>query len=95
MTIVGKSIYPLKIIMRVFKHFATSRTIYGKLTKDYQLASICTLTRITSKFASQDDLLFLEKLMLKINICQRRPIIVIGKVFKVFCLESMLIILKN
>ena len=27
--------------------------------KDYQLPSICTLTRITSKFASQDDMLFL------------------------------------
>ena len=33
-----------------FEYFATSRELYGKLTKDYQLPSICTLTRITSKF---------------------------------------------
>ena len=72
-TMVGKSIYPPEIITRAFEYFATSSALYHKLTKDYQLSSIRTLNRITSKF-NQDDLLFLEKLMLKIDTCQRKLI---------------------
>ena len=72
-TMVGKSIYPPEIITRAFEYFATSSALYHKLTKDYQLSSIRTLNRITSKF-NQDDLLFLEKLMLKTDTCQRKLI---------------------
>ena len=50
-----------------FEYFATSRELYGKLTKDYQLTSICTLTRITSKFASQDAVAFFTNLVSKIE----------------------------
>ena len=72
-TMVGKSIYPPETITRAFEYFATSSALYHKVTKDYQLSSIRTLNGITSKF-NQDDLLFLEKLMLKIDICQRKLI---------------------
>ena len=69
-TMVRKFIYPPEIIARAFEYFATSRALYGKLNKDYQLPSIRTLTRITSKSANQDYMLFLEELMLKLDICQ-------------------------
>ena len=77
---VGKSIYPPENITKAFEYFATSGALYGKLTKDYQLRSIPPLTRIKSKFANQDDMLFLEKLMLEIDICQGKSIIMIHEV---------------
>ena len=49
--LVGKPIYAPEVIMRAFEYFATSRALYGKLTEDYQLPSMRTLTRITSKFS--------------------------------------------
>ena len=80
-TMVGKSVYLPEVMTRAFEHFATSRALYGKLTEDYQLPSIRTLSRITLKFANQDDMLFFEKLMLKIDICQRRSIVMIDEVY--------------
>ena len=60
---VGKPIYSPLVITRTFEYFAKSIALYGKLTKDYQLPSIHTLTRITSKFARQDDMIFLSNLL--------------------------------
>ena len=73
--VVGKPIYAPEVITRAFEYFATSRALYGKLTEDYQLPNIRTLTRITSKFASQDDMQFLLNLLSKIENWQRRCII--------------------
>ena len=61
--VVGKPIYAPEVITRAFEYFATFRALYGKLTEDYQLPS--TLTRITSKCASQDDMKFPSNLLLK------------------------------
>ena len=68
---VGKPIYTPEVITRAFEYFATSRALwalYGKLTEDYQLLSIHTLTRITSIFSSQDDMQFLSNLLSKMKI---------------------------
>ena len=46
-----------------------------------------TLARITSKFTNHDDMLNLEKLKLKNDICQRRSIIMIENVY----IESVLL----
>ena len=56
---VGKSVYATDIITRSFEYFAMSRTLYRQLAKDYQLPSIRTLTRITSKVSKKDDMSFL------------------------------------
>jgi hypothetical protein len=50
---VGK-IYPVKMTTRCFEYFAISRALYTHLCKDYQLPSVRTFTRITSKFKSID-----------------------------------------
>ena len=77
--VVGKPIHAPEVITRAFAYFATSKALYGKLTEGYQLPS--TLTRITSKFASQDDMKFLSNLLSKIENWQRRCIIMIDDVY--------------
>ena len=60
---VGKSVYTTDIITRSFEYFATSRTLHRQLAKDYQLPSIRTLTRITSKVSKKDDMSFLKDVL--------------------------------
>ena len=49
---VGKPVYSHEIIVRTFDYFAT-RSLYNKLSLDYKLPSVETLTRITSKHMPQ------------------------------------------
>ena len=58
---VGKPIYSHQIIIRAFEYFATARCLYNLLRKDYQLPSIKTLTRITSKVSKLSESSFLNK----------------------------------
>lgn len=48
---VGRPLYTPDIVIRAFQDFATSRALYGRLRQEFQLPSIKTLTRITSKVA--------------------------------------------
>ena len=48
----GKRIYSQELIVRTFQYFATSRSLYNRLRIHYQLPSIKTLTRITSKVST-------------------------------------------
>ena len=57
--VVGKKICTPEMIVRVFVCFATSRALYQRLRIDYQLPSVRTLTRITSKISQVDKKKFL------------------------------------
>ena len=46
---VGKPLYTTEVMVRAFTYFATSRCLYHRLRRDFQLPSVRTLTRITSK----------------------------------------------
>ena len=46
---VGKPLYTPDMVIRAFQYFATSRCLYERLRQDFQLPSVQTLTRITSK----------------------------------------------
>ena len=52
---VGDKKYKAEAIIRAFKYFARSRTFYHRLTEDYELPNIPTLTRLTSKVNKIDD----------------------------------------
>jgi len=60
--VVGKKIYSPEMIVRAFVYFATSRSLYQQLRVDYQLPSVRTLTRITSKVSQLDEKKYLELL---------------------------------
>ena len=49
--------------MRAFQYFATSRSLYKRLINDYQLPSVSTLTRITSKVSKVEDVPFLKRVL--------------------------------
>ena len=53
---VGHPVYSAETIARAFEYFALSRSTYEKFRQDHQLPSVRTLTRITSKVRSMDDL---------------------------------------
>ena len=57
---VGTEIYGPEEIVRAFEYFATSRALYNRLRKDFQLPSITTLTRLTSKISKIDENTFLQ-----------------------------------
>lgn len=55
---VGKALYTPDMIMRAFQYFAKSRSTYYRIREDFQLPSVQTLTRITSKVAKMDEASF-------------------------------------
>ena len=61
---VGNRMYSQELIVRVFHYFATSRSLYShwynRLRIDYQLLSIKTLTRITSKVSALNETCFMR-----------------------------------
>ena len=52
---VGEKKYEIETIVRAFEYFALSRTTYNRIREDFELPSIATLTRLTSKVKSVDD----------------------------------------
>ena len=73
--------YPTEMITRCFEYFAISRAVYSRLCKDYQLPSVRTLTRITSKFSSFTDTQFISKFFGKLPKLKRKCVILIDEVY--------------
>ena len=73
-------IYTTETITRCFEYFAIARTLYSRLCKDYQLPSVRTLTRITSKFSSFTDTQFISNFFGKLPIPKRKCVILIDEV---------------
>ena len=62
-THVCTKIYDADIIVRAFEYFSTSRSLYNRLRVDYQLPSIQTLTRLTSKVSKLSEANFLQRVL--------------------------------
>ena len=52
---VGEKKNQIETIVRAFEYFALSRTTYNRIREDFELPSIATLTRLTSKVRNVDD----------------------------------------
>ena len=59
-TQVGERKYETGTFVRAFEYFALSRSMYRRLRVDFELPSITTLTRLTSKVKSIDDMSFIK-----------------------------------
>ena len=53
--------YSVETMIRAFEYFAMSRATYNHLREDFQLPSITTLTRLTSKVKSVHEDICLQK----------------------------------
>ena len=78
---VGAKLYDPDIVVRAFKYFATSRSLYSKLRDDYQFPSIRTLTKITSAIASKGDSSFLKGIFKPLTPKQRSCVIIQDEVY--------------
>ena len=56
----GKRMYSQELIVWAFQYFATSRGLYNRLRIDYQLPSMKTLSRITSKISTLNETCFMR-----------------------------------
>ena len=79
--VVGKPVYSCEVIIRAFEYFATSRCLYNRLRKDYQLPSIPTLTRITSKVSKLNESSFLNNVFKSVEENQKICIILHDEVY--------------
>ena len=78
---VGKEIYVAEEIVRTFEYFVTSRALYNRLRKDFQLLSITTLTRLTSEISKIDENTFLQSVFKNLESCQKYCTILHGEVY--------------
>ena len=78
---VGKQLYGPDIIIRAFEYFATSRTLYNRLRRDFQLPSITTLTRITSKVSKIPENTFLCSILKSLDDNQKLCVILHDEVY--------------
>ena len=58
----NEKLYSPEMTTRACKYFATSRSLYSRLQQDFQLPSIRTLTRITSKVGKVAETEFLASI---------------------------------
>ena len=81
LTHIGKKKYSAEIIARAFEYFATSRSLYQRLRDDYELPSVTTLTRLTSKVSAMNDREFLGEIFSNIEDRQKHCVLLIDEVY--------------
>ena len=78
---VGEKVYTPEVMMRAFEYFATSRSLYGKLRKDFKLPSEKILSSLTSKVDKLSDGEFLKNVMKNLKPKQRKVTIMIDEIY--------------
>ena len=78
---VGEKKYELNTIIRAFEYFATSRATYKILRNDYELPSVQTLTRLTSKVKNVNDDIFLKNVFSNLNMKEKTCILLVDEVY--------------
>ena len=77
---VGEKKYELETIVRAFQYFATSRATYNLLRNDYELPSVQTLTRLTSKVKNLSDDAYLKNVFANLNTNKKTCILLVDEV---------------
>ena len=78
---VGEKKYESEIIIRSFEYFAMPRAFYIRLRDDYQLPSVTTLTRLTSKTNKIDDTAMMKNVLSNVAKRQKSFILLIDEVY--------------
>ena len=79
--LIGNKIYNSDVVIRSFEYFSTSRALYNQLRNDFQLPSVSTLTRITSKVSKINDASFLNSVFTSIEGRKRVCIVIHDEVY--------------
>ena len=59
-TCIGEKKYPIETTVRAFEYFSLARSAYNRIREDFELPSLRTLGRITSKYKSLDDTTYIR-----------------------------------
>ena len=78
---VGLLKYAPETITRAFEYYAVSRSSYSKFAQDYELPSIRTLQRITSKFGKFDESKFLNGVFSNLGEHQKKCVLMLDEVY--------------
>ena len=78
---VGKPVYSPAFMVRAFQYFATSRSLYERLRHDFQLPSVQTLTRITSRVSKLSESAFSSALFSSLSDRQKQCILLQDEVY--------------
>ena len=83
---VGKKVYDADILRRAFTYYATSRTLYRKLRKDYKLPSEKLLSNLTSKVSNLTDRNFIKELFAALTMEQKECVVMVDEMYILACL---------
>jgi hypothetical protein len=81
LTCIGEKKYPTETLVRAFEYFSISRSAYSRMRNDYELPSIDTLTRLTSKVRNLGDDSFLKNVYLNMEERQKSCFLLIDEVY--------------
>ena len=73
--------YSSDIVIRAFEYYATSRTLYNRIRDYFQLPSLATLGRMTSKVSKLNEKSFLLSIFNTLNTRQKGCIILHDEVY--------------
>jgi hypothetical protein len=68
-------------MVRAFEYFATSRSLYGRLRDDFELPSISTLTRLSSKVNNSSDISFINAIFANLKDEQKQYTLLIDEIY--------------
>ena len=77
--LVGKKVYDPDTLRRAFTYYATSRTLYRKLRKDYKLPGEKTLSNLTSKVNKLTDRNFLKEIFEALPNKQKECVVIVDE----------------
>ena len=78
---VAKRMYSQELIVRAFQYFATSRRLYNPLRIDYQLPSVNSMTRITSKVSTLSETCFMRSAFNTVKGNQKQCVIMQDEIY--------------
>ena len=77
----GKKKYEIETLIQAFEYFSISRSAYFRFRRDYELPSVDTLTRITSKVRNAGDDAFLNQIFGSLENRQKTCYLLIDEVY--------------
>ena len=61
-TLLGEKKYSVETIVRAFEYFALCRSMCNRIREDFELPCVSTLTNLTSKIKSVDDVSYISQM---------------------------------
>ena len=78
---IGDTLYSSNTIVRAFEYFSVSRALYKRIRNDYQLPSVSTLQKLTSKASKLNNDEFILHVFSKLTNRQRQCILIVDEVY--------------